>query len=57
MKAKATDMINVKGQDIMATTAMLRKETDIYRKISVENKMEVTIRRTTCPSSLFDGVL
>jgi len=45
MKAQATEMINVKEQEIIATTAMLKKETDIYMKIFLENKMEMTIRR------------
>jgi hypothetical protein len=45
VKAQATEMINVKEQDIIATTAMLKKETDIYMKIFLENKMEMTIRK------------
>merc|ERR1719313_788895 len=45
MKAQATEMINVKEQEIIATTAMLKKETEIYMKIFLENKMEMTIRR------------
>merc|ERR1719327_937190 len=45
MKAQATEMINVKEQEIIVTKQMLKKETDIYMKIFLENKMEMTIRK------------
>merc|ERR1719159_1404442 len=45
MKAEATEMINVKEQEIIQTKELLKKEIDIYMKIFLENKMEMTIRR------------
>jgi len=44
MKAQATEMINVKEQELIATTAMLKKETDVYTKIYIENKAELESR-------------
>merc|ERR1719217_1842926 len=39
-----SDLSAMKEQEIIATTAMLKKETDIYMKVFLENKMEMTIR-------------
>merc|ERR1719454_1256029 len=38
-------MINVKEQEIIVTTETLKRETDIYTKIFLENKAEMTIRK------------
>merc|ERR1719454_639831 len=45
VKAQATDMINVKEQELIKTKAMLRKETEDYMKIYLANKAEMRIRR------------
>merc|ERR1712046_17817 len=45
IKAQATEMINVKEQELIVTTAMLKKETDSYMKIYLANKAEMKIRR------------
>merc|ERR1719161_3016101 len=45
IKAQATEMINVKEQELIATKAMLKKETDAYMKIYLANKAEMQIRK------------
>merc|ERR1719454_1918696 len=45
IKAQATEMINVKEQELITTKAMLKKETDAYMKIYLANKAEMKIRR------------
>merc|ERR1712139_687861 len=43
IKAQATEMINVKEQELITTKAMLKKETDAYMKIYLANKAEMKI--------------
>merc|ERR1712139_745956 len=45
IKAQATEMINVKEQELITTKAMLKKETDAYMKIYLANKAEMKIRK------------
>merc|ERR1719271_401109 len=45
LKAQATEMINVKKQELITTKAMLKKETDAYMKIYLANKAEMKIRK------------
>merc|ERR1719421_1234116 len=45
LKSESTEMIGDKELEILALIAELKKETDIYMKIYLENKMEMTIRR------------
>merc|ERR1719359_1515285 len=45
LKSESTEMINLKEGEILAVQAQLKKETDIYMKIYLENKMEMTIRK------------
>merc|ERR1719298_302206 len=45
LKSEATEMINMKEQEISGVQEQLKKETDIYMKIYLENKMEMTIRK------------
>merc|ERR1719454_1063339 len=45
IKAQATEMINVKEQELIMTKAMLKKETDAYMKIYLANKAEMKIRK------------
>merc|ERR1712072_1447980 len=45
IKAQATEMINVKEQELIITKAMLQKETDAYLKIYLANKAEMKIRK------------
>ena len=46
-KAQAAEMINVKEREIILTKQASKKETDIYMKVFLEKKMEMTIRTTT----------
>merc|ERR1719181_2330231 len=43
LKAEATEMIGQREMDIIAVMAELKKQTDIYMKIYLENKMEMTV--------------
>merc|ERR1719207_230385 len=45
IKAQATEMINVKEQELIVTKATLKKETDQYMKIYLANKAEMRIRQ------------
>jgi hypothetical protein len=45
LKAETTEMIGDKELEILALVAELKKETDIYMKIYLENKMEMTTRK------------
>merc|ERR1719454_2491755 len=45
VKAQATEMINVKEQELIVTKTMLRKETDAYMKLYLANKAEMKIRK------------
>merc|ERR1719463_268247 len=45
LKSESTENINLKEGEILAVQAQLKKETDIYMKIYLENKMEMTIRK------------
>merc|ERR1711981_1340039 len=45
IKAQATEMINVKEQELIMTKTLLQKETDAYMKIYLVNKAEMKIRK------------
>merc|ERR1719482_1932396 len=45
LKAEATEMINAMEQNIIVVLASLKKETEIYMKIFMVNKAELTIRK------------
>merc|ERR1712151_337 len=45
IKAQATEMINVKEQELIITKATLRRETDAYMKVYLANKAEMKIRK------------
>merc|ERR1719163_1368781 len=45
IKAQATEMINVKEQELITTKALLQKETDAYMKIYLANKADMQIRK------------
>merc|ERR1719171_1603279 len=45
IKAQATEMINVKEQELIVTKATLKMETDKYMKIYLANKAEMRIRQ------------
>merc|ERR1719454_66180 len=45
VKAQATEMINVKEQELIMTKTLLQKETDAYMKIYLANKAEMKIRK------------
>merc|ERR1719375_2992659 len=45
IKSESVEMINVREMEIMQVQADLKKETDIYMKIYLENKQEMTIRQ------------
>merc|ERR1719159_2300723 len=45
IKAQATEMINVKEQELITTKAMLKTETDNYMKVYLANKAEMQIRK------------
>jgi dGTP triphosphohydrolase len=45
LKAEATEMINAMEQNILATLATLKKETEQYTKVFMVNKHELTIRQ------------
>merc|ERR1719230_1504452 len=45
VKARATEMINVKEQELIVTKTTLRRETDAYMKIYLANKAEMKIRK------------
>merc|ERR1719247_1571537 len=45
LKAEATEMINAMEQNILATLAALKKETEQYTKVFMVNKHELTIRQ------------
>ena len=45
IKERATEMINVKEQELITTKSMLKKETGAYMKIYLANKAEMKIRK------------
>jgi len=45
LKAEATEMINAMEQNILVVLASLKKETDIYMKVFMVNKAELTVRK------------
>merc|ERR1719486_938501 len=45
IKAQATEMINVKEQELIVAKATLKMETDSYTKIYLANKAEMKIRQ------------
>merc|ERR1719482_2312894 len=45
IKSEATEMINVKEQEMDAVVEALKKATSVYMKIFMGNKQEMTIRK------------